>query len=189
MIHNFVTKDDVILTTISRYARAGLVLWFLTDREGDDALSDDSWEKMIEWNLLEEEEVEQLMKVDGNWQSVIWMWIGAVVQKLVKEKHVKNAKIERYLVKRVMSGHGNFDSVTNVGVQLPLPYVHLLGFLVKIHNLVFAAACGLLFSIDYENNTKFGMTFTLLRLIAVPMLYNGILFLGMELRDPFGTDM
>merc|ERR1719359_2245716 len=66
-----------------------------------------------------------------------------------------------------------------------MQYVHLLGFIVKLHNLVLAVAMGILFSSALKQRNVIVCLQLYGRTLLMPFLFNSILLINAELSDPF----
>merc|ERR1719198_1374594 len=72
-----------------------------------------------------------------------------------------------------------------------MQYVHLLGVIIKMHNLILAMIMGTLFGVTYRQREYIICTQLFARTLILPFLFNAILLMNAELGDPFdgtGTD-
>jgi len=66
-----------------------------------------------------------------------------------------------------------------------MQYVHLLGMLVKVHNLILAVIMGFLFGAAVRNQEIIICLQLAGRTLILPLLFNAILLINAELSDPF----
>merc|ERR1719326_2780184 len=87
--------------------------------------------------ILTKEEVECLKNWHSNLAESIWTWAAALVHRLHNQGLIKNDQVLWTLMDRVNLGRGGAALIgAQMGTQLPMQYVHLLGFLVKLYTLV-----------------------------------------------------
>merc|ERR1719160_1290659 len=66
-----------------------------------------------------------------------------------------------------------------------MQYIHLLGLLVKAHNVVLSIIMGCLFGAAVRNGEYIIMAQLFGRTLILPLLFNAILLINAELSDPF----
>merc|ERR1719379_2889787 len=66
-----------------------------------------------------------------------------------------------------------------------MQYVHVLGFLIKMHNLILAMIMGLLFGVTIREGQIIICCQLFGRTLLLPFLFNAILLIDAELSDPF----
>eukprot|EP00439_Symbiodinium_sp_Y106_P030621 s2544_g3.t1 len=133
-LSQFVTRDKQILEAVRRYARASLAIIFLKRRYGAERLSE-KLDILISDGILLEDEVEQLRKYNNNLAESIWTWIAHIVADLDKKGKIKGEVMLNFLMERVNLGRSGAALIgAQLGTPIPLPYIHLMGILVKIHN-------------------------------------------------------
>merc|ERR1719487_2963419 len=83
-------------------------------------------EQLVGRGLLEEHEVDKLLKWNHCLHETIWAWQAGIVTMLHKEGKIKSDQLLSLLLQRCSDGRS--------AVRIPMQYVHLLGLLVKMHN-------------------------------------------------------
>lgn len=180
-VHQLVTEDEQVLSAIRRYARASLALIFLW-RRGDMA---NMKEDLTSRGILFEEECDKLLEFDHNLHESIWMWEAAIISMLHDEGKIKNPPFLCFLLSRVSQGRTGVQVIaTHLSVKVPMQYVHLLGFMVKVHNLVIAVLMGILFGAAVRDAHLIICCQLFGRTLVMPLLFNAILLINAELSDP-----
>jgi len=181
-IYQLVTKDEEVSSAIRRYTRASLILVFLWRRGQLENFKD----VLVGRGVLTEDECESLRAWNHNLHESIWAWQTLIVTTLYKEGKIHSDQLLALLLDRCSQGRGAMQLIhTYLSVKVPFQYVHLLGFLVKVHNTVLAAIMGLLFGAA-ANERKIIICFQLFgRTLILPFLFNAILIINAELADPF----
>jgi hypothetical protein len=183
VISQFVTQEEKVLSAIRRYSRASLVLVFLWRRGELDCLKD---ELLGRDELLNEEEIGQLLKWNHTLHETIWAWQTGIVTMLFKEGKIKSPQLMGLLLTRCSEGRSAVQLIhTHLAVRLPMQYVHLLSMLVKMHNFVLAFIMGTLFGAALRNLQIVVCAQLFLRTLILPLLFNAILLINVELSDPF----
>merc|ERR1711879_1140616 len=122
--------------------------------------------------------------------ETIWSWQAGIVTMLWKDGKIKSAAVFQMLMDRVLQGRQAVQLVaTHCAVRIPMPYVHLLGPLVKMHNVVLAMITGILFGAAVKNGETIICWQLFCRTFILPMLFNGILLINAELADPFNGSL
>jgi len=181
-VHQLVTEDEEVLSAIRRYGRASLALIFLW-RRGDMA---NMKQDLTSRDILTEEECDKLLEFNHNLHESIWMWQAGIISMLNDEGKVKSPPFLCFLLSRVSQGRTGVQVIaTHLSVKVPMQYVHLLGFMVKIHNLVIAVLMGILFGAAVRDGQIIICTQLFGRTLVLPLLFNAILLINAELSDPF----
>ncbi|CAK0895889.1 unnamed protein product [Prorocentrum cordatum] len=174
-ISEFVTDDEKVLTSIRRYARASLVMRFL-ERRFPGKLAEHLY-LLVNLNVLTEEEVSKLREYENNLAESIWTWVARIVRNL----DIKSDALLNFILKKVAKGRAGAALIgAQMATPIPLPYVHLLGLLVKLHNYCLAVCTGYLLAVDSEKWPELTVI-----VFFVPFLYNSLLLINAELADPF----
>ena len=181
MLFGTLAGDHELLTAIRRYARASLAIHFLRRRYPSDFM--EKLDELVERGILLESEVGKLREVGGvSLAESVWAWVAQIVVTLARAKQMSEYMLVHLLevVEKGRSGAGCIQA--QMGTPIPLQYVHLMGLLVKAHNIILALACGFQLA-SMSHKYAVGIS---LRLFLVPFLYNAILLINAELADPFG---
>jgi hypothetical protein len=189
LIHNCCTTDPVVLDAIERYGRVSLMLIFLWRQKELDNM------KEIFTNdarkLLTPEECDRLLKCRKDnpkcaLHEIIWAWQTGIVETLYKEKKIPSEPLYVMLLEKCTEGRAAVQCVhTHLAVRVPMQYVHLLGFLIKMHNIVVALIMGLLFGAAFRNGYIILCVQLFARTLILPFLFNAILLINCDLSDPF----
>jgi len=184
LLYQNVTQEEKVLSAVRRYGRASLILIFLWRQK--ELNIDDMKEELLSHGILLEPEVDQLLKWNHCLHETIWAWQGAIVTMLYKEGKIKSDQLFNTLLQRCTDGRAAVQLVhTHLAVRVPMQYVHLLGLLVKMHNLVMAIIMGCLFGIALKESEVIICVQTFARTLILPFLFNAILLINAELADPF----
>lgn len=187
LLYQNVTTEPEILSAVRRYGRASLTLIFLW-RRGLLANHDEFRKELVSRGLLTDAEVDQLLKENWNHclHETIWAWQSAIVTILYKEGKIKSDQLFQMLLEKCTEGRAAVQLVhTHLAVRVPMQYVHLLGLLVKMHNLVLAVIMGLLFGAAVREGDTIICIQLFGRTLILPFLFNAILLINAELSDPF----
>merc|ERR1719253_920490 len=146
LLYQSVTQDKKILSAIRRYGRTSLFLIFMWRRQMTKD-NDELKQALHSRGLLEPDEIEQLLKWKKHClHETIWAWQMAIVNKMYQEGKIKSDQLYSILLQKVLDGRAAVQLVhTHLAVRVSMQYVHLLGLLVKMHNLVLALIMGFLF--------------------------------------------
>lgn len=186
-ISQFVTQDEEMLNAIQRYARASLKLIFLWRRmliADEDVVRAD----LLSNNILKEEEIDELFSKtwNHNLYESIWCWNVSIVQTLWAEDKIKNPEMLMLLLEKCAEGRAGVALIaTHLTTKVPMVYVHLLGFIVKLHNLICALLMGVLFSLAVKERNVLVCVQLFGRTLIMPFLFNAILMINSEISDPF----
>jgi hypothetical protein len=182
-----VTQDETVLSAIRRYGRASLKLVFLWRRaEESGPLSDSDKEQLQSPDLLTKDEVDQLKGLKHCLHETIWAWQISIVTMLKQEKLIKSDSVYQLLMNHCEMGRTAAQCIhTHLAVRIPMQYVHLLGFVVKLHNLILAVIMGTLFGVTIKQREYIICCQLFGRTLILPFLFNAILLMNAELGDPF----
>lgn len=190
-ISQFVTKDAEVLSAIQRNARASLRMIFLWRRRlmtHEQADEQAVREELVESGILTDEEVDLLFSPGWHknlWES-IWTWNVCIVQTLHEEGLIKSEQLLVMLLDKCSIGRNGIQVIaTHLETKVPLSYVHLLGLIVKLHNLVCAVIMGVLLSVAIKERNGIIMCQLFGRTLLMPFIFNAILLINAELSDPF----
>lgn len=176
LISRSVTRDEQVLSSIRRYARASLMLQFMRARKqlGDLSL-------LTERNILFPEEVKCLGSVNSNHSEALWSWITYIVMNLNQQGLISSEYSLWNILQSVKKGRNGAALIgAQQGTPLPVQYVHILGFMVKLFNLFAAWAYAIKVScIGREVTTHLLLTF------FPALLYNSVLLINSKLNEPF----
>lgn len=196
-ISQMVTQEEKVLQSIRRYSRASLLMVFLWRRKqlGPAVPQEKTKETLRAMfcgpdapnpGLLTEDEVNQLAKWNHCLHETIWAWQTAIVCLLHQEGKIKSDPLLRTLLEKCSDGRQAVQVVhTHLAVKIPMQYVHLLGLLVKMHNVVLAVIMGALFGAAVRNREVIICLQLFGRTLILPLLFNAILLINAELSDPF----
>jgi hypothetical protein len=184
IVAQFCTQEEQVLEAIRRYGRTSLRLIFLWRRKELDLIE----EKLLNPKTLLTAEEIKLMK---NWESpamheTIWAWQMGIVTMLHREGKLPDGNIFKILLEHCHAGrHAVQVAHTHIAQRVPMQYVHIMGFLVKMHNLVLAVITGILFGAAFSGKEWLICCQLLGRNLLLPFLFNAILLMNAELSDPF----
>jgi len=182
LLYQNVTREEKILSAVRRYGRASLMLIFLWRRGELGSMK----EKLMSRGLLDEHEADKLLKWNHCLHETIWAWQAGIVTVLYQEGKIKSDQLFQLLLQKCMDGRSAVQLVhTHLAVRVPMQYVHLLGLLVKMHNLVLAIIMGALFGAAYRSKEMIICIQLFARTLILPFLFNAILLINAELSDPF----
>jgi len=186
LLYQNVTQEEEVLDAVRRYGRTSLMLIFLwRSKAGLTNLK----EELTSRKLLEEHEVDQLMKWNHVLHETIWAWQGGIVTMLYKEGKIKSDQLFNALLQRCQEGRAAVQLIhTHLAVRVPMQYVHVLGLLVKMHNFVLAVIMGVLFGMAVKKQETIICVQTFARTLILPFLFNAILLMNANLADPFSGD-
>jgi len=184
LLYQNVTQEEKVLSAVRRYGRASLMLIFLWRQ--NELNIDNMKEELMSHDILTEQEVDKLLKWNHCLHETIWAWQGGIVTMLHKEGKIKSDHLFNTLLQRCTEGRAAVQLVhTHLAVRVPMQYVHLLGLLVKMHNLVIAIIMGCLFGMALKESEVIICVQTFARTLILPFLFNAILLINAELADPF----
>lgn len=182
LISQTVTQEPQVLDAIRRYARTSLFLVFLWRRDRLPEMK----EELTKQGLLTDQEASQLQEWNHVLHETIWSWQSAIVCTLYREGKIHSDQLLRTLLERCSDGRKAIQCIhTHLAVKIPMQYVHLLGFLVKMHNFILAVIMGALFGAAVRNSEIIICCQLAGRTLILPLLFNAILLINAELSDPF----
>jgi len=182
-----VTRDPQCLDAVQRYAIASLMLFFLKDESDVDQL-----DKLVNREVLSEDEANQLGKLEDStcYPEALWVWLANIVTQCNEAGLVKGPPHYCALLGAVDEGRTGAATIkTFLDTPIPMGYVHLLGLMVKLHNVILAILMAL---VSVKHAGRFDAVSTgraIFRCFFIPLLYNAILIINDELTDPFGHDI
>jgi len=175
---------------------------------------DNTWKSLEEKGILtqaEEKAISRLRNGQGDMDmgghsTMIWAWIGQVVQKVRDEPGL----LVPMYIRMVTISHGCLGQVdklkTVVHVQVPFTYAYLLSTIVHLNNIILALCSGLaigasLTGLDAEENGagsatqhvfyKSGAVVAMQTMILLiqPLMYQACLVIAHLLNHPFGDQI
>jgi len=177
-----VTQEEQVLSAVRRYGRTSLMLIFMWRRKELDSLK----QQLVAHDMLSEHEADQLLKWNHCLHETIWAWQAGIVTMLYKEGKIQSDQLFSLLLERCLDGRAAVQLVhTHLAVRVPMQYVHLLGLLVKMHNLVLALIMGGLFGAALRSREMIICVQLFARTLILPFLFNAILLINAQLSDPF----
>mmetsp|Transcript_51621 Transcript_51621/g.81964 ORF Transcript_51621/g.81964 Transcript_51621/m.81964 type:complete len:394 (+) Transcript_51621:224-1405(+) len=186
LLQQCVDPSEQMLEAVRRYGRASLLLIFLWRKKELDRMKQIMGPER--YNILTDEECDLLEKAHCRHET-IWAWQVALVTKLKEAGKVKSDQLFIMLLKKCTEGRAAVQCIhTHLAVKIPMQYVHLLGLLVKMHNLVLSIIMGLLFGAALRNGYTILCVQLFARLLILPFLFNAILLINCDLGDPFNGE-
>jgi len=182
-----VTRNTEILEAVRRYALGSLMLLFHKDEEDEKQL-----EFLVGREILTQSEADKLWQAgDGRcYPEALWVWLAHIVTRCHQAGLVDGPPHYCALLAAVDEGRTGASAIkTNMETPIPMGYVHLLGLMVKLHNVILAVLMALV-SVKHAGNKDSVATIrAMFRCFFMPLLYNAILIINDELTDPFGKDV
>lgn len=181
-----VTRDPDVLDAIWRYAAGSLAFLFLMRRKTPDDLG-----MLVEQKLLTPAEMQQMMRTPAAQRAeAIWSWLGAMVSQLHEQKMISGPPQYAGLMNTVDDGRGGANVINSyLETPIPMAYIHLLGLMVKLHNVMVAMLMGILSAKHAMSGDELGAFRTMFRAFFMPFLYNSILLINDDMTDPFSGDL
>jgi predicted membrane chloride channel (bestrophin family) len=182
-----VTRNAEILNAVRRYAIASLMLFFLKDEDGQEQT-----DRLVKREILTEDEAKQLANVGDCecYPEALWVWLANIVTQCNQAGLVKGPPHYCALLAAVQEGRQGAAVIkTFLGTPIPMGYVHLLGLMVKLHNVILALLMALVSVKHAGRYDSVSTARAVFRCFFMPFLYNSILIINDELTDPFGRDM
>jgi len=187
-LSQFVTKDKETLDAVRRYARASMAIVFLKRKFGAQQLYK-KLDTLVDEDILFPDEVNLLRSYNNNLAESIWTWVAHIVADLNEKGKIKGEVMLNFLMERVNLGRGGAALIgAQMGTPIPLPYIHLIGFLVKIHNLILGLSLGFIMGCQWDDNV-FARFLLPVKVFCIPLLYNAILLVNAGLADPFNGEV
>lgn len=186
LLQQCVTQNPTILDAVARYGRASMLLIFLwRQRELDNLKAILGPEKL---DILTSDECDLLANSHCRHET-IWAWQTGIVTKLKDQGKIKSEQLFIMLLQKCTAGRAAIQCIhTHLAVKIPMQYVHLLGLLVKMHNLVLSVIMGLLFGAAVRRGYFILCLQLFARTLILPFLFNAILLINCDLADPFSGD-
>jgi predicted membrane chloride channel (bestrophin family) len=185
-----VSRDPDVLSGVKRYALASLMFFFLKDLDRKDQL-----DRLVDRGVLWPDEAEKLNRVEDamSFPEACWVWLANVVTQCNQAGLVKGPPHYCALMAAVDEGRDGAATLkTYLDTPIPMGYVHLLGLMVKLHNVILAFLMALV-SVKHAGNADgpdaVSTGRAMFRCFFMPLLYNAILIINDELTDPFGGDI
>lgn len=184
LISQFCTRDRDVMSSISRYIRAAMMMIFIKNRGYAHDL-----DVLVTRGVLTEEELEGLraMKSHGvDMDKCLWTWIAQIIKKLLENGFITSDTLYQSILQTADSFVKGWYSIdTELNTQIPMKYVHLLGWVVKVHNLVVASLMGVVAGLCMFRGQKIMMVQACIRVFIMSFVYNAILIIDQELGNPF----
>lgn len=179
-------KKEKVLSAVRRYGQASLLLIFMW-RRGQTKDDAELKQMLLDRNLLDEKECENLLQWNKHClHETIWAWQAAIVNKLYQDGEIKSDQLYAMLLKKCLDGRQAVQVChTHLAVRVPMQYVHLLGLLVKMHNVVVTVIMAVLFGAAVRNKQTILCIQLFARICILPFLFNAILLINCDLADPF----
>jgi len=182
LLYQLVTKEEHVLAAVQRYGRASLMLIFLWRQQDLNNMK----QLMLKGNLLTEDECDLLLQCKHCLHETIWGWQTAIISSLYKQGKIKSDYLLALLLQKCTDGRAAAQCIhTHLAVRVPMQYVHLLGFLVKMHNMILSLIMGILFGAAVRNAYVILCIQLFARTLILPFLFNAILLINCDLADPF----
>eukprot|EP00927_Polykrikos_kofoidii_P018696 TRINITY_DN1869_c0_g1_i2.p1 TRINITY_DN1869_c0_g1~~TRINITY_DN1869_c0_g1_i2.p1 ORF type:complete len:439 (-),score=45.50 TRINITY_DN1869_c0_g1_i2:73-1305(-) len=181
-----VTRDPELLDAIWRYACASLAFVFMM-RSG----VPDQMDNMIKWGLLTEDESQLMSEIPCSQRSeAIWSWLACMITRLNRHGLVNGAPHYTGLMNTIDEGRGGANALkAYLETRIPMPYVHLVGLGVKLHNILVAILMAFVCAVYAIKADYMGCFRATSRAFLMPFLYNAILSINSDLTDPFSGDL
>lgn len=146
--------------------------------------------ELVEIGLLDEGEKVLIERCPPHTRAnALWCWMTCIATESMEMVKVAPPNMN-ILYQDLNAGMDGVHLVHQyLGTQLPFPYVHMIVFLVDIHNIVMAILSGLKFAIAVRQNRWSACVIEVFQLILVPTMYQGLLQICMFLSDPMGDDI
>lgn len=177
-------EEDELLLAIRRYARASLLLICIQHKDKELI-----FKELEQTGLLHRDELEKLTQMT-NVAECIWTWITEIVTMLHKEGKIKEAPLYTFLLGKCNDGRSAAARIAGfLSTHIPLIYVHLLCYMVKLHNLLLALLLAMLGSSHFMQGRWFLFVQVVGRIFLMPLVYNSILLICELLQDPFEGDL
>jgi predicted membrane chloride channel (bestrophin family) len=186
LIGSGVTRDEQVLESTWRYACSSLAFIFMQRGGTENKIGN-----LHKRGLLTEAECQQMAQIpDTQRAEAVWTWLGNLVSQLNAQGLINGPPNYAGLMNTVDDGR-NAANLCNVYLDTPVPmvYVHLLGLIVKLHNLVIAILMGILSAKHFYSHDNLGAFRTMFRAFFMPFLYNAILLINDDISDPFSGDL
>lgn len=139
---------------------------------------------------LTEKELALLTEISGeSLAAAIWCWIGALASEMFEMCEVPAPNFNVLLQEVHLAVNGIHSLHHYLRTQLPFPYVHIITFLVNLHNAMMAINSAFRFTASWAEGNKLVQVFDVFHFFVVPMMYQSILLVSMHIMDPMGNDV
>lgn len=195
MLAHGVTSDEEVLDTVQRYARASLYLLFACSQPAEDFESPRI--ATLQAGFITQEESDMLQQLNPHMTFIqaetLWAWLANIVTRLHAQGLSAGAPHYCSLIAAVEQGRCGVSTIqTYLETPIPLGYVHMLCWMVKLHNIILTilmALSSVKLADGPDGFDEVGVFRTGFRAFFMPFLYNAILILNSEVTDPFGGDV
>ncbi|CEM28903.1 unnamed protein product [Vitrella brassicaformis CCMP3155] len=181
---NLTYEDERTIDTIVRYGRVSLASIFVRR-------SDRQFHDLVKRGLLTEAEYRFLLDdVCYRVPCCVWAWVVALIGELDQKGRLTGLSGTTFLYETASDGRdGAAFILRQLAAPLPFAYVHMMAFLVKVNNIVFALAVSMRITRYLSQQGHWELfALELVLVFVIPFLYNGILTLAQELSDPFANE-
>lgn len=144
---------------------------------------------LVSLGLLTEEE-KTLLEGARSLPTTLWCWIQAMAAEVMEMMSVPPPNVNMLYQEIRLAMEGVHNVQHYIQTQLPFPYVHMITLLVNVNGLVISIVAGLRVAIAVEKGqTALQIFVSASKLVAVPLMYQGMLQICVFLSDPFGDDI
>lgn len=187
-----VTTDKELLLSIQRYARCSLYLIFAASQNPTDPM-----DSMVRRGILKEDEAAKLQNFHGRGAfpqaSIPWAWLTSAITMLHRQGLTAGPPHLSTLLLTVEQGRASINTVQMyVETPIPMSYLHILGLMVKIHNVFIASLYGLICVMHLggpDGVNEVAIVRTVFRAFFMPFIYNALLIINGDLTNPFDGDV
>lgn len=182
-----VTRDADVMDAIWRYSCSSLAFLFIQRHP----TASDNLGTLVQQGLLQDNELEMILRTPANQRAeAIWTWIGALVSSLNSQGLTSGPPHYASLMNTVDEGRGGANVINSyLETPIPMAYIHLLGFMVKLHNVMVAILMAVLSAKHTRAADELAAFRTMFRAFFMPFLYNAILLINDDVSDPFSGDL
>lgn len=184
MISQGVTRDKEVLSAVSRYSRVSLLLSRKDQKE--------YLPEIASMDLLSQDEFDKLNSLSNsdNLAEIVWAWMTNLISQLNQQGLTSGPPHYCALLAAVEEGRrGSALIMSYLRTPIPMMYVHLLGFMVKIHNIMLQVIMAVVTVKHYRQEDDISVGRTMFRSFFMPFMYNAILIINDDLSDPFNGDV
>jgi predicted membrane chloride channel (bestrophin family) len=187
-----VTSDEEVLEKVQHYARCSIFLIFRMQSKSNSPL-----EEALKNDYITQEEHDALRELNPHMTfaqcEALWGWIGTIIAQLNEQGMLKGPPHYCALMGTVDAGRSGIADIQSLlETPIPMGYVHLLCYMVKLHNFILTLLMGLLLALKLHQDKDGGGDVAVFRAgfraFFMPFLYNAILNLNAEVTNPFGQD-
>lgn len=192
LLANGVTTDRDVLESVQRYARCSLYMLFRASQKVQNP-----YLAMRKRGLLKDDELSRLEQLGlrGMYPqaSVPWAWMANMVSTLHKQGLTAGPPHYSLLLSTVEQGRSGISTIQMyIETPIPMAYLHVLGLMVKIHNVFIASLYGLICVMHLAGShgvNEVAIVRTVFRAFFMPFLYNALLIINGDLTNPFDGDV